>query len=415
MKVAVIGMGYVGFPLALQIASKQISVLGFDISKDKIAKLKAGVPIIKDEFISKHFPSKYLSPSNVLEPSDIYIICVPTPVDERNIPDLTPVASATESIAKVLEDGQLVILESTVYPGTCEEVMKPILDKTGKKYLLAHCPERINPLDKDWDTHNTPRVVGGYDVQSMKVAADFYRKILDAKVYELETLKEAEATKILENTFRDVNIALVNEMAQSFYRMGIDIKNVIGAASTKPFGYMPFYPGIGVGGHCIAVDPYYMIEKGREAGFDHEYLKLARKINSNMPIYAAYLMQNMLNEIGLPLKGTKIGVYGLAYKPNIADDRESPSHQVIKRLAEKKAAVIAFDPYVPAKSGAKDLDDFLSKCDVLLVATAHDQIVNMDYSLLSKYNIKAVLDGRNCLDKKKIKSMGILYRGIGRQ
>ena len=218
---------------------------------------------------------------------------------------------------------------------------------------------------------------------------------------------------MLENIFRDVNIALINEMAQAFYRMDIDVVEVIQAASTKPFAFMPHWPGVGVGGHCIAVDPYYMIEKGRQAGFDHEFLKLARKINSNMPIYTVNLLQNALNQLGMPTQGVKVGVYGLSYKANIGDVRESPSFDVIKKLkTEKKAAVKAFDPYILSDSDVKSLDELIEWADALLVCTAHNEIVEYPIQKLAK--LKLVVDGRNCLNPESIKSLGVKYKGIGR-
>ncbi len=415
MNIAVIGLGYVGFPLALLAASKGHNVLGVDINEDRISKINKGIAPIKDSFIDHHFPNSKLKVSSKLETSDVYIVCVPTPIDEKNCPELSALKSAATAINGVLKDNDVVIIESTVYPGTCEEVVKPLLDRCGKRYLLAHCPERINPGSEDWTIANIPRVVGGIDAESTQKAAEVYRSIIDAAVQEVSSIKVAEASKIVENTFRDVNIAFVNEMAQSFYRMGIDVKEVIASSSTKPFGFMPHHPGLGVGGHCIAVDPYYMIEKGRESGFDHEFLKLARKINSNMPIYAVHLTQNTLNSIGLPVKGTRIGVYGISYKPDVADDRESPSYPVIKRLREKGGNMIVYDPFLPEKSNVISLREFIEKSEVIIIATAHSEIIKLDYTLLKEHGVKVIIDGRNCMDKDKIKRMGILYRGIGRE
>ncbi len=416
MKVSVVGLGYVGFPLALQIASRGIETVGVDIKADVIAALQEGRLHIRDKFIMSKFPQKSLSFSTTLDSSDVYIVCVPTPVDEKNFPDLRPLRSAVESIASRLNDSQLIIIESTIYPGTCEDIVKPILDKAGKKYFLAHCPERINPGDEKWTVDNIPRVVGGIDSQSAEKAAAFYNSVISAPVKKVPYVKEAEATKILENTFRDANIALVNEMAQSFYRMGIDIKEVIDAASTKPYGFLAHYPGAGVGGHCIAVDPYYLIEKGRESGFDHEFVKLARKINSYMPIYTVYLVQNTLNNVlAMPVKNTKIGIYGLAYKPNVKDDRESPSYVIIARLKSKGADLVIYDPFLPEKSTVSSFEDFLRESEVIVVATGHSELGNLNYSDLKENGIRLIVDGRNCLDKEKIKSLGIVYRGIGRE
>ena len=318
MNIAVIGLGYVGLPLALQAVSKGHRVTGFDTKKTLVDMISDGRMPYHDDFIEHLSTKNSLIATTTLPSSRNYIVCVPTPVHNNKCPDLSPVKNATKSIASVLEDDQLVVIESTIYPGVCEEIVKPILDATGKKYFLAHCPERINPGDKKWNVSNIPRVVGGIDAESTIRAKKLYESILDAKVLPLSGIREAEATKILENTFRDVNIAFVNEMAQSFYRMGIDVTEVIEAASTKPFAFMPHYPGIGVGGHCIAVDPYYMIEQGKANGFSHNMLSLARKINEKMPEYTMKLIQNRLNDdLGLPVNGTKIGVYGISYKQNL--------------------------------------------------------------------------------------------------
>lgn len=416
MKTTIIGLGYVGLPLAILAKYKGIEVLGFDINEKKLEQIKNKNITIEDSFATTIFDKIDLKVSNKIESSDVYIVCVPTPIDEKNEPDLTPVIGATELISKVLEDNQLIVIESTIYPGLCEEIVKPILDKTGKKYLLSHCPERINPGDKKWNVANIPRVVGGIDQESTDRTYEWYSKVLDSTIVKMSSIKNAEATKILENIFRDVNIALINEMAQSFYRMDIDIMEVVKGASTKPFAFMAHYPGVGVGGHCIAVDPYYMIEKGRASGFDHELLRLARKINTNMPIYTIYLLQNTFNYIGLSLKNRKVGIYGLSYKPNVGDIRESPSLEIIKRLKELKGAeVIIYDPYVLEMSTVKNLDKFLSSIEALVVCTAHDEIKNIDYNLLKTNNIKIVIDGRNALSKEEIINKGIEYRGIGRK
>jgi UDP-N-acetyl-D-glucosamine dehydrogenase len=295
----------------------------------------------------------------------------------------------------------------------CEEILYPYLKKSSKIFYLSHCPERINPGDKKWNINNIPRVVGGINKKSLNLAYNFYSNVIDAEIKKVETIKVAESSKVLENIFRDVNIALVNEMSQAFYRMKINTNEVINAAATKPFSFMPHWPGIGVGGHCIAVDPYYMIEKGRLSGFDHEFLKLARKINSNMPIYTSNLLQNSLNEIGQSVKDTKIGLYGLSYKPNIGDLRESPSIFLLNKLREKKAIIKVFDPYLINHSDFKSVFFFLKWAEVLIVCTSHDQIIDINFK--NYKNLKLILDGRNCLNKKNIKKLNIIYKGIGNE
>jgi UDP-N-acetyl-D-glucosamine dehydrogenase len=414
-KITIIGLGYVGLPLAILTSYKGLNVQGYDINADRLIAIKERKIKIEDSFVNKLGEEVKLNVSNVLDSSEIYIVCVPTPVDERTQPNLSPLKGAINSICNVLQDNQLIIIESTIYPGMCEEEIMPILDKTGKKYFLAHCPERINPGDLKWNVNNISRIVGGINSTSTETAVEFYRHVVDADVKSLSNIRNAEATKVLENIFRDVNTALVNEMAQSFYRMGIDIKEVIDAASTKPFAYMPHYPGVGVGGHCIAVDPYYMIEKGRAAGFDHELLKIARRINSNMPIYTVTLLQNTLNQLGLSLKNRKVGVYGLAYKPNVNDIRESPSFEIIKRLRNyKEAEVEVYDPYVKEQSTVGSFKELVNHAEAIVVCTAHDELNDIDYNLFKESGIKIIIDGRNCLDREKIVNMGITYRGIGR-
>jgi nucleotide sugar dehydrogenase len=412
--VTIIGLGYVGLPLALLVATKYQNCKGVDISERRVLEINEKTAIIDDAFAAGLLSNTTLEVSTNVQTSDIYVICVPTPVNERNEPDLTPVLSALDLIKPVLQDGQLIVVESTIYPGMCEDLIVPYLSATNRSYLLAHCPERINPGDQKWHVGNIPRVVGGIDEASAALACSFYCSLVDANVMKLKSIRSAEASKVLENIFRDVNIALMNEMAQAFYRMDIDVVEVIQASSTKPFAFMPHWPGVGVGGHCIAVDPYYMIEKGRQAGFDHEFLKLARKINSNMPIYTVNLLQNALNQLEMPIQGIKVGVYGLSYKANLGDIRESPSLDVIKKLkVEKKAKVKTFDPFIQSESDVHSLEELVEWADVLLICTAHTEII--DYPIQKLVKIKLIIDGRNCLDSEKIKSLGISYKGIGRQ
>ncbi|MGM5483439.1 MAG: nucleotide sugar dehydrogenase [Nanobdellota archaeon] len=407
MKICVIGLGYVGLPLAMQASFKGHEITGVDKKQDIIEKTNNGMSHINEEFLNKLFTQTKITAKTKPCSSDAYIICVPTPVNGNKEPDLTLVKNATEEVEEILDDNQLVIIESTINPGVCEDVVEPILKKSNKKFLLAHCPERINPGDNKWNVSNIPRVVGGINAESTKKAVELYESIIDAKITGLSQIKAAEATKILENTFRDVNIAFINEMAQSFYRIGIDIKEVIKGASSKPFGFLPHYPGCGVGGHCIAIDPYYMIQRGKEAGFDHNFLIQARKINSEMPRYTVKVVQNKLNDLGYPINKTKIVVLGLSYKANVADDRESPSYEIIKILNNKKADIVTYDPLLLNKSSAKSLDEALKDAVCVIIATSHKEFLNEELY----EGVKLVVDGRNCLDKNKFKKT--VYRGIG--
>jgi UDP-N-acetyl-D-glucosamine dehydrogenase len=411
MNITIVGLGYVGFPLALQTASKGHTVFGLDKNEKLLELIKANKsPITPDEHINQYLGKVALDVSSNIKKSEIYIVCVPTPVYKKELPDLKYVKSAAEEIATVLKGGDLVIIESTIYPGVCTDIVQPILDKTGVKYHLAHCPERINPGDKKWNVSNIPRVVGGDSPEATQKAKEFYASIIDATITPVSQIKAAEASKILENTFRDVNIAFINEMAKSFYRLGIDTMEVIKGASTKPFAFMPHYPGIGVGGHCIAVDPYYMIEKGKEVGFDHDFLSLARRINSNMPLFTVEVIWDGLNEFKKSLNGAKIAILGLSYKPNVADDRESPTYELIDLLKSKKADIVTYDPHLLVKSSASSLEEAIENADCVVLATAHDEFTR-DLSVYK--NTKLFIDGRNALDKKYFQDRGISYKGIG--
>jgi nucleotide sugar dehydrogenase len=409
MHISIIGLGYVGLPLALLANSKGHSVKGVDKNSNLIELLKEGKTHLNDEIVSILLSESSMTFSTKITTADAYIVCVPTPVTKLNDPDLKYVIEAIEEIAEVIQDGQLVVVESTINPGVCEDVVAPILSNSRKKFLLAHCPERINPGDPKWNVSNIPRVVGGINDESGKRAVELYRSIIDAEITQVRQIKAAEATKILENTFRDVNIAFINEMAQSFHKLDIDIKEVIRGASTKPFAFLPHYPGIGVGGHCIAVDPYYMINKAKEAGFVHDFLIAARRINAEMPSFAISVLQDGLNDLGLPIKGTKITILGVSYKPNVADHRESPFFYVHEILKSKGAELTVFDPYLSQFSTVDTLDKALKKADAVVLVTAHKNFLS---SNLYK-GVKFVLDGRNVLNKDELRGYGVRVSGIG--
>lgn len=410
-KVEIIGLGYVGYPLALQTAYKGYETIGYDKNEKTINAIDSGIcPITTDKHIESLFQKVKIHAVSEILPADIFIVCVPTPVKKNHLPDLSYIVQAVEDISRVLVNDNLVIIESTIYPGVCDDIIAPILNSTGLEYHLAHCPERINPGDTQWNVSNIPRVVSGNSPIATKRAQEFYSSIIDAEIKPLSQLKAAEATKILENTFRDINIAFINEMAQSFHRLGIDISEVIKGASTKPFAFLPHYPGIGVGGHCIAVDPYYMIEKGKEVGFEHAFLSLARKINSNMPLFAVQVIQDGLNDIGKCIKGSRITILGLSYKPNVRDIRESPTEEVLKLLKEKSADICLFDPYFPENSDAESLADAVKDADCVLLATAHDCFTK---NLAEYTGVPLFIDGRNVLDKNEMQRIVNIYRGIG--
>lgn len=421
--VCVVGLGYVGLPLACLCAAKGHQVSGFDIVKEKTDLISSGVSPIMDKALEKNL--KTISESSnkinattdpaVIKNSEAVIICVPTPVHADKTPDLAPLKSAVETVSKNMRKGQLVVVESTIYPGTVEEILRPILEqhsglKAGVDFSLAHCPERVDPGNKKWTLEKIPRVLGGLTENCANEAKKFYESIISAPTKILSSLKAAEAVKVVENTFRDVNIAFVNELAQSFDKAGIDIVEVIKGASTKPFSFLAHYPGCGVGGHCIPVDPYYLISKAEENGFKHTFLSLARQINNSMPSYTIGLLEGIA---GGSLQGAKVGVLGIAYKPNVDDVRESPAAEIINELKQKGAQVNAFDPNVPAKSTVKSIKSLLKSSDYIVLATAHKQFLKITAEQLKEAGVKAVVDGRNCLNKKAIEAAGIKYKGIG--
>jgi len=407
-KVAILGLGYVGLPLAeLLVSSNKYSVIGIDISRAAIARAKKTIK--STNFISSTGFQKIKS-------ADIVVICVPTPIKRNYLPDYEPLKMACKAVIENLGKNPLVIIESTINPGTCEEVLMPLFSQyglvCGKDYSLAHCPERIDPGNTQWILDNIPRNVAGDSESTSKEAASFYRSFLKGKIKVMNSLKAAEATKIVENTFRDINIAYVNELAMSFDKLGIDLLEVIEGASSKPFAFMPHYPGCGVGGHCIPVDPYYLIERAKYTGFHHPFLRMARAVNNGMPAYTVSLLKAALKvkKLSKPV----VGLLGLAYKKDIADIRESPALKILQQLKVAKLKTLIYDPYIQEESNVKTLDELLKKCDAIIVATNHSEFIKISGELLEKHDVKVVIDGRNCLNKQDILSKEILYKGIGR-
>jgi nucleotide sugar dehydrogenase len=281
----------------------------------------------------------------------------------------------------------------------------------------VHCPERINPGDPQWNVRNIPRVLGGNSPQALKRGLAFYRSLIDAEIKPMQSLKEAEAVKVVENSFRDINIAFVNELAMAFHALDIDVERVIEGAGTKPFSFMVHHPGCGVGGHCIPVDPYYLIEYSKHHGFEHRFLSLARNINEQMPAFTVGLLEELLKKEHLAATAIKVGLLGVSYKADVGDDRESPAHQIKQQLLDTGFTVQAFDPYLPAKSDAANLDELLAFADAIVIATGHDEFRQMTPALLQKYGIRFIVDGRNVLrdQKEEYKKAGIQYVGIGQR
>jgi UDP-N-acetyl-D-glucosamine dehydrogenase len=406
--IGVIGLGYVGLPLNLCFVEKGFRSIGFDIDKAKIDALTAGRSYIKHisaERIAKANATKLFEATTEfsrLKECDAILIAVPTPLNKNREPEMEYIVSTCESIYPHLKKGQLVVLESTTYPGTTVEVVVPILEKSGlkneKDFYVAFSPEREDPNNPNYTTETIPKVVGSTCPDGLTVAEAVYKQIV-VRTVPVSSTQVAEATKLMENIFRSVNIALVNELKVTFMKMGIDIWEVIEAAKTKPFGYMPFYPGPGLGGHCIPIDPFYLTWKAREYGVNTRFIELAGEINTAMPDFVVQRVMEVLNTYGKPLKGSKILLLGLAYKANVDDDRESPSYHLIEKLESFGAIVEYNDPYVPVIRPSREHShlagrtskDISSHYDVLLISTAHDVYKQID---LMKYNVP-VVDTRN--------------------
>ncbi|MCJ7783356.1 MAG: nucleotide sugar dehydrogenase, partial [Desulfobacterales bacterium] len=355
--IGIIGLGYVGLPLVLRFCEEDFRVLGFDIDPRKVTTLKRGKSYLKSILssrISRFIRSGHLDVTDNfsrLNKPDCILICVPTPLTEKMEPDLQYIENTTEAIRKNLKKGQLIVLESTTYPGTTEELLLPKLESTGlkagKDFFLAFSPEREDPGNKRFMTHQIPKVVAGVTPSCQKVVTTLYSQIIK-KVVPVSSPRVAELTKLLENIYRSVNIALVNELKMLTDRMGIDIWEVIEAASTKPFGFSPFYPGPGMGGHCIPIDPYYLSWKAREYDFTTRFIFLAGEINVHVPYYVVAKVQDALNGRGKSIKGAKILILGVAYKKDVDDARESPALAIMNLLQKKGATILYHDPYIPS-------------------------------------------------------------------
>lgn len=419
--VAILGLGYVGLPLAVRCKEKGFDVIGLERDEKKIALINKGESPIEEQYLYDNLPVNPVnatSDATEIKKADIVLICVPTPVDAQHNPDIGPVRGACEMAANNLKKGALVVLESTVNPGVSEEVVRPIFEEkgftVGKDVFIAHCPERINPGDPKWNVTNIPRVVGAFTDEGLQKSVTFYETIIDGAIKPMKSIREAEACKVVENSFRDINIAFVNELAKSFDKLDIDVRDVIDGAATKPFAFMAHYPACGIGGHCIPVDPYYLIERAKRAGFDHKFLRTSRTINNSMPAYTVELLQDKLNELKMPLNGTKVAILGISYKANVDDDRESPYYDVKVALEKHRADIISFDPHIPDQSDIASLEEALDRSDAVVLVTNHSEFDCLDGALLKKHKIKVIIDGKNCLDKEDIKKAGVLYKGIGR-
>ncbi len=438
--IGIIGLGYVGLPLALTFAEKGFKVIGFDIDENKIPILSKGKSYIK------HIPSsriKYQVSRNKFEATfdfsrltscDCILICVPTPLNDKHEPDISFVENSAKSVAEYLRPGQLIVLESSTYPGTTEEILLPLFNKklsplggdkegAGTLFFLAFSPEREDPGNKKYNTSTIPKLVGGYTPNCLKVASALYNQAIK-HVIPVSSCKVAESAKLLENIYRSVNIALVNELKIVFDKMGIDVWEVIEAAKTKPFGFQAFYPGPGLGGHCIPIDPFYLSWKAKEFGVETKFIELAGKINTQMPYYIVQKTIKVLNDNRITINGAKILILGVSYKKNIDDLRESPALKLIEILKEKGAEVDYYDPYVPELPKTRKYNfklksirlnqaskpcpersegTFMQSYDLVILATDHDAF---NYKLITQHS-KLIIDSRNAFEQKGIKSKNI--------
>ncbi|MEH7342593.1 nucleotide sugar dehydrogenase [Bacillus sp. JJ1532] len=408
--IGVVGLGYVGLPLAVEKAKAGYKVIGFDVQAARVEQVNMGINYIGDvvdQDLADMIKNGHLEATTDyarIQEVDAVAICVPTPLDIYQQPDTSYVKSSSKEIAKYAHEGMLVVLESTTYPGTTEEIVKPALEekgfKVGETVFVAYSPERVDPGNKQFKTKNTPKVVGGITENCTKVAAALYRNVLEGDVHEVSSPAIAEMEKIFENTFRHINIALANEMAILCDKMGIDVWEVIDAAKTKPYGFMAFYPGPGLGGHCIPIDPFYLTWKAREYNYHTKLIELAGEINNSMPEYVITRSMQVLNEDGKALRGAKVAVLGVAYKKDIDDVRESPVLKIVEQLEHHGADYTVVDPYVKSfRSCDQQVEtvelskELLNEADLVLITTDH---TDFDYNMIAQES-KVIFDTRNAL------------------
>jgi len=414
-KIGIIGMGYVGIPLGLEFANNGFTVLGFDKDSNRVKDINSGNQVMKHikqkemgQFIKNN--GSATNDFSKIKNMDCLIICVPTPLDEHEQPDMSYVEKASNEISKNLEKGKLIILESTTYPGTTKELVKPILEKSGltagTDFFLAYSPEREDPGNKDFNVSKIPKVMGGFTNDCLKLTSTLYKNIVSETV-KVSSMETAESTKLMENIFRAVNIAMVNELKLVFSRMDVDIWEVIDAAKTKPFGFMPFYPGPGIGGHCIPIDPFYLSWKAKEYNTEAKFIELAGEINRKMAENIAHRIGKALNDDKKSIKGSKILIVGVAYKKDIDDVRESPALRIMELLRFKGGNIFYHDPYVNEVNGQNSIDlniQNIKEYDAIVITTDHS---NIDYELIGEH-AKLIVDTRNVMAKIKNPNARIL-------
>lgn len=412
IKVGVVGLGYVGLPLAVEKAKAGFKTIGFDIQSEKVQAVNNGenyIGDVVDEDLQHLVQEKMLTATtdfSFVKDVDFIAICVPTPLDAHQEPDVSYIRSSVVEIAKYIHKGNMIVLESTTYPGTTEELIKPLLEKgsglkCGEDFYLGFSPERVDPGNLVYKTKNTPKVVGAIGKDALEVISHMYRNVLEGEIKEVSSPAVAEMEKILENTYRNINIGLVNELAMLCERMNINVWEVIDAAKSKPYGFQAFYPGPGLGGHCIPLDPYYLTWKAREYGFHTSMIEASMIVNDRMPEYCVDRCAKILNRFSKSLNGSRILVLGVAYKQDIDDYRESPALKVIDLLKQTRAIVDFYDPYIQeykykncTYQGLRVIDrSILSGYDLIVITTAH---TNIDYDLVAE-NAKAVFDTKNVM------------------
>jgi len=428
--VAVIGLGYVGLPTAVYLAERGFRVVGVNRTREKVDLINQGACYLADlnldervkRVVELHKLTATVDITDATKQSDVIIITVPTPITSDKRPDLSHVISAGQGIAKGLESDKLVVLESTVYPGVVDDILKPVLEESGLRaghdFGLAYCPERYNPGDSEHQIANVVRIVGGIAPKWTEIAARLYEYLVP-DVVRVKDIKTAEAAKVIENTQRDLNIALMNELALIFERMEIDIMDVIRAAATK-WNFNVYYPGAGVGGHCLPVDPYYLVQRAEELGYHPKIITAGRAINDFMPMHVLHLLIDALNEREQSVKGSKIVVLGIAYKGGIGDYRESPSKVLIDELKKRGARVYVVDPYVDeqilSKCGTaeKTAYEALDGADALVLMTAHRDFEGLDLPrIIELMDTAIIVDGRRIFDPEATTQLGFIYKGIG--
>ncbi len=427
--ICVVGLGYVGLPTAIFFAENGFNVIGVDVEEKKLTLINQGISPLGelglDERLQKVVEDGRLVATSDLpgatSESDVILLIVPTPVTPSKDPDLSYIVRAGEDVAKGLRKGKLVVLESTVYPGVTEETLQPILESSGLKagvdFGLAYCPERYNPGDDAHSLEKVARVVGGITPEWAEITRELYQFIIKKDIRVLRNIKTAEAAKVIENTQRDLNIALMNELAMIFEKIGIDVMEVIDGASTK-WNFNAYYPGGGVGGHCLPVDPYYLVKKAKELGYHSKVIAAGRTINDYMPKHVFELLNDALNDNERPVKNSKVVVLGLSYKENVGDDRESPSKELISELEHNQALVTIVDPYIE-ETGVygtlvSDVYTALEDADALVLMTAHREFRELDFARVKELmKIPIIIDARRIYDPEKLREMGFHYSGVG--